>query len=72
MVVLHAVPQVAGGMGKNGIPLCRFHHMQLHNSGWTIRADRGPHGDSPPRYWVTPGPNHPDPIELHPRYSTAA
>ena len=54
----------------NGIPLCRFHHMQLHNSGWHIRIDRGPHGDAPPRYWLTPPPDHPTgatPIELHPR-----
>ena len=54
----------------NGIPLCRFHHMQVHNSGWRITLDRGRDGDSPPRYWLTPpadNPHHLEPIELHPR-----
>ncbi len=54
----------------NGIPLCRFHHMQLHNSGWRITVDRGTNNTNPPRYWLTPPPDNPhhlNPIELHPR-----
>ena len=57
----------------NAIPLCRFHHMQLHNRGWRIRVDRGPTGEAPPRYWrywLHPPSDHLDgtaPIELHAR-----
>lgn len=50
---------------KNGIPLCRFHHLQLHNGGW--RIDVGP---SPTRYWLIPPPGHPlqrEPLELTPQ-----
>jgi 6,7-dimethyl-8-ribityllumazine synthase len=57
----------------NAIPLCRFHHMQLHNRGWRIRVDRGPTGEAPPRhwrYWLHPPSDYlagTAPIELHPR-----
>jgi hypothetical protein len=72
MTEIHHAEKFNGGNTTlvNGIPLCRFHHMQLHNSGWRIRVDRRNDGTNQPRYWVTPGSNHPDkpdPIELHPR-----
>lgn len=50
---------------KNGIPLCRFHHLQLHNGGWRIEA-----GTSPAHYRLIPPPGHPvdsEPRDLRPR-----
>jgi hypothetical protein len=34
----------------DGILLCRFHHMLIHNNHWTIRRDAS-------RYWLIPPPN---------------
>lgn len=56
----------------NGIPLCRFHHMQLHNGGWRIEARSRPPGDTGtgPTYWLIPPPDHPrgaTPVRLRPR-----
>jgi len=35
---------------RNGILLCRYHHMLTHNNNWTITRDD--HGE----FWVTPPP----------------
>ena len=37
----------------NGIPLCRFHHMELHANGWTLSVDAD--GTT----WLDPPPGHP-------------
>lgn len=40
---------------KNGICLCRFHHMELHANGWSItERDDG-------TLWFTPPPGNPSP-----------
>jgi hypothetical protein len=52
----------------NGIPLCRFHHMQLHNGGW--RIDRRITPDGTVSYWLIPPATHPTALgatELRPR-----
>jgi hypothetical protein len=43
----------------DGLLLCRFHHMRIHNQHWKIRRD----GTA---YWLIPPPGHPDqnPIRL--------
>jgi hypothetical protein len=45
----------------DGIPLCRYHHLLLHNNGWEIfRDNRG-------KYWLVPPPErdpNQTPIEL--------
>lgn len=48
----------------NGIPLCRFHHMQLHNGGWKIIVDEDGN------YWLIPPPSADrisTPIQLKPK-----
>lgn len=53
----------------NGIPLCRFHHLQLHNTGWRIEV-RGPFARR--EHWLIPPPGHPVALRrtrLIPRYS---
>jgi len=53
----------------NGVPLCRFHHMELHANAWRIRRD--PDGS----YWLIP-PASLDaeqvPIRLHSKSQFAA
>jgi hypothetical protein len=48
----HHVKHVARDGGKtevrNGILLCRWHHLKYHNEGWEIRHD------SAGRYWLIP------------------
>jgi len=62
----HAVPWKKGGPTDvaNGILLCRFHHMMVHNNGWTIR----PPGASPnieeTRWLMHPPPG--DTLNRHP------
>ena len=56
----------------NGIPLCRLHHMQLHNGGWRIEVRYGPAGeaDASPQYWLIPPVDNPrgaGPTRLRPR-----
>lgn len=50
----HATPSSRGGRTDlaNGILLCRFHHMLVHNNGWTITPPDRPGGKwlmHPPR-----------------------
>ena len=58
---------------RNGIPLCRFHHLQLHNGGWRIEARREPSSSSSSSsttYWLIPPRDHPTdagPTQLMPR-----
>lgn len=42
---------------ENGILLCRYHHMFIHDRGWEIHRDPGPAGGT---FWLTP-PAHIDP-----------
>jgi hypothetical protein len=45
----------------DGIPLCRYHHLLLHNNGWEIFRDDGG------KYWLVPPPErdpNQTPIEL--------
>ena len=52
---------------RNGIPLCRFHHLQLHNGGWHIERRTESCRDT---YWLVPPPTHPTNLgatELRPR-----
>jgi len=58
----HAIPWKKGGPTEvaNGILLCRFHHMMVHNNGWTVR---------PPGAAETPWLMHPPPgdrLNRHP------
>jgi hypothetical protein len=48
----HALPDSQGGPTDlaNGILLCRFHHMMIHNNGWTIR----PPGRGGGEWWMHP------------------
>jgi hypothetical protein len=51
----------------NGIPLCRHHHMMIHNNGWNI-VRRG--AASGAEYWLNPPPDdplNPDPLRLRPQ-----
>jgi hypothetical protein len=52
----HARPWGDGGRTDiaNGVLLCRFHHLMVHNNGWTIR----PPG-SDPRWVMHPPPGDP-------------
>ena len=53
---------------RDGILLCRHHHLLFHNRGWEIRRETGP--DASSRYWLIPPiERDPDrtPIELVPR-----
>ena len=43
----------------DGVLLCRFHHMQLHNNGWEIQRRRAAAGDRS-TYWLVP-PSTADP-----------
>jgi hypothetical protein len=66
MTEVHHIVRWNGGNTTlgNGVPLCRFHHLQLHNGGWRIEA-----GPSPTRHRLIPPPGHPtqrEPIELAP------
>jgi hypothetical protein len=42
---------------ENGIPLCRFHHVELHCNGWSLSIERHPDGDT--TVWLEPPPGHP-------------
>ena len=42
---------------ENGILLCRYHHMFIHDRGWEIHRDAGPAGGT---FWLTP-PAYVDP-----------
>lgn len=37
---------------EDGVLLCRFHHMQLHNKGWEIQRRRGADGRT--EFWLFP------------------
>jgi hypothetical protein len=59
----HIVPWADGGRTDlaNGILLCKFHHLLLHNNGWQIRLAGS-------TYWLIPPPDvDPDqtPREMH-------
>jgi hypothetical protein len=59
----HIVPWADGGRTDlaNGILLCKFHHLLLHNNGWQIRLT----GHA---YWLIPPPDidpHRTPREMH-------
>jgi hypothetical protein len=59
----HIVPWAEGGRTDlaNGILLCKFHHLLLHNNGWQIRLT----GHT---YWLIPPPDidpHQTPREMH-------
>ena len=61
----HATEWERGGRTDidNGVLLCRFHHMLVHNNGWTIRPPDRRGG----RWLMHPPPGKPgarDPIEL--------
>jgi hypothetical protein len=58
----HAIPWKKGGPTDvaNGTLLCRFHHMMVHNNGWTIR----PPGTAENRWLLLPPPG--DPLNRHP------
>jgi len=52
---------------RNGILLCRHHHMMVHNKGWRIRRLESD-------YWLYPPPGnrlHREPIRLVPRGAAA-
>jgi Domain of unknown function (DUF222) len=50
---------------ENGIPLCRFHHMELHANHWQIRRIRR-HGHDV-SYWLHPPGDTARPIRLRSR-----
>jgi Domain of unknown function (DUF222) len=50
---------------ENGIPLCRFHHMELHANHWQIRRIRRPGHDV--SYWLQPPDDTTHPIRLRSR-----
>ena len=61
----HAIEWDRGGPTDiaNGVLLCRFHHMLIHNMGWTIRPPDRPGG----KWLMHPPPGRPGihkPIEL--------
>jgi hypothetical protein len=64
----HHIVHWARDKGKtnvaDGIPLCKHHHLLIHNNGWEIeRTDKG-------EYWLIPPKTHdPDqtPIQLQPK-----
>jgi hypothetical protein len=58
----HAIPWTDEGPTDvaNGILLCRFHHMMVHNNGWTIR----PPGGGEDRWLMYPPAG--DPLARHP------
>ncbi|MEO6200880.1 MAG: hypothetical protein ABIX44_06935, partial [Cryobacterium sp.] len=39
---------------RDGILLCRLHHLLLHNRGWTVTRE------GTATYWLNPPPSHPD------------
>ncbi len=42
---------------ENGIPLCRFHHVELHCNEWSLTIEHHPEGDT--TVWLEPPPGHP-------------
>ena len=46
---------------EQGVPLCRFHHVELHTHGWSLWLD--PDGTESPggTLWLIPPPGHPAP-----------
>lgn len=58
----HAIHWEAGGRTDvaNGVLLCRFHHLLVHNRGWTVR----PPGRTGGQWLMIPPPG--DPINRHP------
>ena len=48
----HIIPWAKGGRTdlNNGILLCKFHHLLIHNNGWEIYRD----GTD---YWLVPPPD---------------
>lgn len=48
----------------DGILLCRFHHMLIHNNHWTITRSAG-------QYWLTPPPNIDPARTPRPMHSTS-
>lgn len=54
--VHHIVPWQEGGLtdARDGVLLCRHHHMLLHNNHWQILRRPNEHGHD--RYWLRPPP----------------
>ena len=50
--ILHWVRDNGKTETRNGILLCKHHHLLLHNNGWEIARDSDSHGHD--RYWLIP------------------
>lgn len=61
----HIDPWEHGGTTDidRGVLLCRFHHMQLHNTGWSITRERGTPRKPPGAFTLHPPPDHNSPHE---------